>query len=53
MRKSLKKLPELKSDNIKKPDNKIYFYPGRRKLMPVPWIYKIPDLGFIKEENKQ
>jgi hypothetical protein len=26
----------------------IWFYPGRRKLMPTPWVYKIPPLYFLK-----
>lgn len=28
-------------------NGKFWWYPGLRKLMPVPWKYSIPNFGFI------
>ena len=32
--------------------NGIYWFHGLRRLQPVPWIYKIPPLFFLKGESK-
>jgi len=31
----------------------IWFYPGMRRMMLVPWKYKIPDLKFLKDGNAE
>ena len=44
------KTPGIKQD---KPKEKIWWYKGLRRLMPVPWVYKIPKLDYILEYTKK
>jgi len=49
-RKVIKAAP---AEVIDKPKEKIWWYKGLRRLMPVPWVYKIPKLDYILEYTKK
>ena len=34
-------------------EKKIWWYKGLRRLMLTPWIYKVPDLKFIKDYEQR
>lgn len=31
--------------------NKIWWYPGLRRLMPTPWVYKIPNFEWVDKKQ--
>lgn len=31
--------------------NKIWWYPGLRRLMPTPWVYKVPNFEWVDKEQ--
>ena len=49
-RKVIKAAP---AEVIDKPKEKIWWYKGLRRLMPAPWVYKIPKLDYILEYTKK